>query len=160
MVYDGTASGLNNALWAPNFSLPTMDLAARATDEGTWMCDLDLGEMFLNFMIDPKIRPYCGVDLTPYFRDAPSDQPGPTRELKDGVPALWERWERCLMGLRPSPYNAIQAFLWAKEVIKGNCHDQKNVLRWARVKLNLPGDSDGSYDPTSPWVSKWLETEA
>lgn len=44
MVYDGTASGLNNALWASNFGLPTVDSASRATNMETWMEDLDLGE--------------------------------------------------------------------------------------------------------------------
>jgi hypothetical protein len=30
MVYDATQSGLNEALWSPNFQLPTMDTLARA----------------------------------------------------------------------------------------------------------------------------------
>lgn len=159
MVYNGTASGLNDVLWAPNFGLPTVDSAARATNVETWMGDLDLGEMFLNFMIDPKIRPYCGVDLTPYLKDPISENDEGSCSSSDATPAIWERWERCLMGLKPSPYNAIQSFLWAEEIIRGSRRDPNNIFRWDRVRLNLPGDSRRSYDPTSPWVSKWLNDE-
>ena len=67
MVYDGTKSGLNEALWVPSFGLPTIDTLLQSVEESTWMSDVDIGEMFLNFMIHPDIRPYCGVDLTPYF---------------------------------------------------------------------------------------------
>ena len=33
------------------------------------MGDNDIGEMFLNFMIDEIIRPYIGVDLTKIMSD-------------------------------------------------------------------------------------------
>ncbi len=32
------------------------------------MGDLDVGEQFLNFCLDPALRPYCGVDLKGYFK--------------------------------------------------------------------------------------------
>ena len=46
MVYDGTKSGLNDALWSPNFCLPTIDTVLQATDVGAWHGNLDLGDMF------------------------------------------------------------------------------------------------------------------
>jgi len=30
----------------------------------TYYGDIDLGEMFLNYILDPKLRPYAGVDVT------------------------------------------------------------------------------------------------
>ena len=64
-VYDATQCGLNDALWAPNFFLPTVDLILRnASSSSTWFGDIDLGEMFLNYALDLDLRPYAGVDLT------------------------------------------------------------------------------------------------
>jgi hypothetical protein len=56
------------------------------------------------------------------------------------------------MGLRCSPYNAVQGMMIAKEVILGDQLDEKNVFRWDRVRLNLPGASD--YDPSKSWIAK------
>ena len=66
MVYDGTKCGLNAAVWVPSFFMPTVQSHLRAVEEGTNMCDVDVGEMFLNFMVHPSVRKYLGVDLTPY----------------------------------------------------------------------------------------------
>ena len=58
MVYNGTSSGLNDAVWAPWFSLPTVESHLRAVTNDTFMCDCDLSEMFLNFAaarIDSRI---------------------------------------------------------------------------------------------------------
>jgi hypothetical protein len=30
---------------------------------------LDIGELFLNFCLHPKLQPYCGVDIKPYFQE-------------------------------------------------------------------------------------------
>jgi hypothetical protein len=138
MVYDASRSGLNDALWAPNFGLPTVENLLRGVNFGSWMGDIDLGEMFLNFCLDENLHEYCGVDLTPYF----------------GTKARthWERWVRCLMGLRVSPYLTIKGLQLGLEWILGNPKDRQNPFHWTRVRLNLPGSS--SYDPTLPWVSK------
>ena len=137
IVYDATACGLNNALWAPNFALPTIDSVLRNADSRTWFSDIDLGEMFLNYFLDEDLREYAGVDV---------------REIGG---AKWERWERTLMGFRPSPYVCTQTFGWGEEAIRGDRKDRDNPLRWDSVKMNLPGDKD--YDPTMPWVYKWDE---
>ena len=67
MVYDATCSGLNQAVWTPWFPMPTVLSPLRAVVAGTIMSDCDVGEMFLNFMLEPKLRPYAGVDLTFLF---------------------------------------------------------------------------------------------
>jgi hypothetical protein len=46
VVYDATACGLNDSLWAPSFFLPTVDSILRNTSSSTWFGDIDLGEMF------------------------------------------------------------------------------------------------------------------
>jgi hypothetical protein len=90
MVYDGSVSGLNDAMWVPRFVLPTLNTHLRAVEEQTFMADVDVGEMFLNFVLHKDLRSVSGVDLTCFF---PS---------KDGKP-LWETWQRATMGLKSSP---------------------------------------------------------
>jgi hypothetical protein len=80
MVYDATRSNQNASLWAPNFGLPTVDSLLQGVNEGTWIGDLDIGEMFLNFCLHPKLQKLCGVDLRPYFA-----------EEIPGKGTLWER---------------------------------------------------------------------
>ena len=144
MVYDASKSGLNEVLWAPSFCLSTVDSTFRSIESTTRLGDLDLGEMFLNFKLHKFIRPYAGVDLTAYVTTDSSE--APTERT------CWERWESCLMGLKPSPYNATRAFAWCEEVIRGDPFDEGNPLRWDRLRLNLPGELN--YDPTLPWLSK------
>ena len=64
VVYDATKSLLNISLWAPNFSLPTIDTVLRAADFMSWFGDADLGEHFLNFLLDERLRSSAGVDVT------------------------------------------------------------------------------------------------
>jgi len=115
MVYDGMKSRLNGTLWVPWFSLSTVEQHLRATVPGSYMGDVDIGEMFLNFMLHESVWPYCGVDLTSVF-------PG---KVDDGQ-VLWERWERCGMGFTTSPYQAVQGVMWAEEFILGDQKDPVN----------------------------------
>ena len=140
MVYDATKSGLNRALWTPSFALPTVESLTRQLEETAWMADLDLGDMFLNFMLDADLRPFCGVDLGPLFAE------------EEGDSVSWERWVRCMMGLRSSPYVCVKAMLLATEVITGDRRDSLNAYRWDRLDMNLPGSS--SYDPSRPWIAR------
>jgi len=64
MVFDATKCELNAALWTPNLFLATIESITMNADAKTWMDDLDLGEMFLNFWLDKQLRPYAGVDFT------------------------------------------------------------------------------------------------
>ena len=143
MVYDGSASGLNENLWAPWFSLPTIDNLVRALEPGYSMADNDVGEMFHNFVLHKDLRRLCGMDFTPYFKKCD----GRGRQQKN-----WMRWNRLAMGLRTSPYCAIQAMMILKECILGLQYDERNVFRWESVRLNLPGSA--TYDPSLAWVTK------
>jgi hypothetical protein len=139
MVYNASKCLLNEAVWAPNCFMSSPDSLYSALESGTWMGDIDLGEFFLNFLLDLAIRPYAGVDLTPYF--------GKDSHL------MWERWGRCLMGFTPSPYNMAQSMGWAEEVIRGNPRREHSLpFHWDFIEMNLPGNV--SYDPTRPWMSK------
>jgi hypothetical protein len=141
MVYDASVSGLNDSIWVPRFPLPTIQTHLRAVQEGTWMADLDIGEMFLNFILHSDLRHLSGVDLTEY-----------TENVGEFGQIVWEVWQRCAMGLKPSPYQAVQAMMVAEEAIRGDPKDPQNPYRWDVVRMNLPGQID--YDPTMPWVSK------
>jgi len=107
--------------------------------------DLDLGEMFLNYMLDPKLRHYAGIDATELAAELGI-------ELKEGQGLIF-RWERALMGLKSSPYNCIKVYLWSEDIIKGDRHDISNPMRWDEVRLNLPGMTD--YNPALPKVYKF-----
>ena len=67
IVIDATRSGLNKAVWAPWFPMPTVVSRLWSVVAGTFMTDCDVEEMFLNFMLEPELRPYAGVDLTCIF---------------------------------------------------------------------------------------------
>ena len=56
------------------------------------------------------------------------------------------------MGFRPSPYNCIRMYLVAKEVIRGDCHDQNKAFQWELLMLNLPGAC--GYKPVQAWITK------
>ncbi len=90
MVYDGTKCGLNDQLWALWFALPTVEDHLYAVVPGTYIADLDVGEQFLDFMLHPKIQPYAGVDLTPFF---PWDE-----DTLTSCCCRWEKWICCYMG--------------------------------------------------------------
>lgn len=78
VVYDFTKSCLNDHIWSPNYPLPTQEAVLRQTDHASFLGDIDEGEQFLNFPLDPRLRPYAGVDLTPIIKLQP-----------DSLAALW-----------------------------------------------------------------------
>jgi hypothetical protein len=111
MVYDGTKIGLNGSMWAPWFAMPTVESHLHFVGEETFMGDIDVGDMFHNFMLHEKVQIVAGIDLTPT---------SPEEVLSQGQSkVLWERWCRSAMGLKSSPYNSIQGILFAEEVIRG-----------------------------------------
>ena len=147
VVYDATKCGLNAALWAPNFFLPTIDTILRNSDLNAWYGDVDLGEMFLNYPLDPRLKPYAGIDVTAALNPDLSDE-----ELRE-IKRIIKHWTRCLMGLKTSPILCTKAFAWSEEVIRGKRLGVDNPLRWDKVMMNLPGSKD--YDPSLPWVYKY-----
>ena len=146
MVYDASKSLLNAALWAPNFMMPNIDSVLNNATLTSWFGDIDLGEMFLNYFLDPRIRPYAGVDVT-LIGDLLRDKSSAEKEL------ILMRWERSLMGLKSSPYNCTRAAAWGEDFVRGDRRDPKNPFRWDKVILNMPGQE--SYDPRLPWVFRF-----
>lgn len=137
IVYDGTKSKLNDAVWAPNFFLPSIDSVLMWVSADSWHADRDLGEMFLNYFMDERLRPFSGVDVTKLFES----------EVMD-----WRAWSRMFMGFKPSPYVSGKLYGWTIDIIHGNQWDPRNPFRWNKVHLNLPGQTD--YTPTLPRLYK------
>jgi hypothetical protein len=146
LVYDGSSSGLNDALWAPSFWMPMSESAVRLISFYSFLFDSDIGECFLNFPNDKKLRKYCGVDLSP-FRGSLRSRPNFI------VGQLWEQWNRGFMGCKASPYNTVRYLYLADEFCRGHRRCLKNPMRWDFAKLNLPGNK--RFDPRLPRVYKW-----
>lgn len=89
LVYNGSSCGLNAATWAPNFWLPFPRTTLRLLDYGFYSVDVNLGEMFLNFPLHESIRPYSGIDLSPYQSKL---------GIGEGKKSVWYRWTRNWMG--------------------------------------------------------------
>ena len=79
---------MNEAVFAPWFAMPTVDSLLSSTTAGSYMTDCDVGEMFLNFMLEPSVQPYTGMDLTQAFPE----------EAKTNGGKLKECWSRMMMG--------------------------------------------------------------
>ena len=48
------------------FTLPIISSHLRQVEAVTFMCDLDVGKMFLNFILHLGIQPLAGISLTFY----------------------------------------------------------------------------------------------
>jgi len=139
VVFDGTRSGLNAALWAPSFHLPTIDSLLPSLEPGYWQSDIDVGEQFYNYRLDPRIQPYCGLDVTHYLPHKPGK-------------LLWYCWNRCVMGLMSSPHGCVKMQTLGEEFVRGDPRSPANPFFYDQVRLNLPGSAD--YDPRLAKVSK------
>ena len=64
MVYNGTSSGLNDALWETQFALPTVASMLISVEVGTYIAERYTGEMFLKSMLSEVVRHFCGVDVS------------------------------------------------------------------------------------------------
>ena len=153
VVFNGTSCGPNDAVWAPNFWLPTSKSMTRILGYNFKTVDLDLGEMFLNFPLHPSLQVFSGVDLTTFKKD-----------LEVHLPEIeWEDpnrrgdvWMRDWMGFAPSPEWSCRFYYFAGEFVRGNIRDIDNPLRCNKVILNLIGNK--GYDPSLPNVFKWNKT--
>ena len=105
VVFHAGANKLNDCVWAPSFSLPLLNSLLRIVDSNSLQEDRDMGEMFLNFQLDPKIQPFAAINVGPL--ELPSD------EFKH----QWMEWNWTLMGFKALPYNSIKMYLVAKEII-------------------------------------------
>jgi hypothetical protein len=98
IVFHAGANKLNDCVWTPSFSLPTLNSLLRLVDEDTLMADRDMGEMFLNFQLHSKTVRFMGIDL------------GPLDFMPDECSHRWMCWQRNLMGFRGSPYNLVKMY--------------------------------------------------
>jgi hypothetical protein len=98
VVYDGSLPGLNSSLWCSWFIIPNTNSHLRTVEPVTFMSDIDITEMFLNFFLDCHLKKYDGVHLTSYFED----------DLGKEKYTFWVRWNRIAMGLGTSPFCAVQ----------------------------------------------------
>ena len=64
----------------------------------------------------------------------------------------WERWERGVMRLIDSPYNACRAVMWDRIVALVDILSIKNPFGWQKVLVNLPVTT--AYDCQRLWVYK------
>ena len=140
VVFDGSSCGLNETLWAPNFFLPSATSAAMLLSFGTWMAEMDFGEMFHNFPMEERMRRCAGVEV-----EAPTSGGGRSTKIL--------RWTRLFMGMRPSPYNAVRYYYWGEEFARGDPSLASNPMGYDCVRLNLPGMNH--FDPLLPKVMKW-----
>ena len=138
MVYDTTESKLNETVRVPWFSLPTIESELRAVSIRTFMCDCDVGEMFLNFMMEPRLRPRTGVDLFELYLE---EAVGKSKSVKS-------QCEIMMMGFTLSPYFVTKDMLVVEMMTKGSNLDPLNVFKWLGLILNLLGMDN--YDPTLP----------
>ena len=76
MVYNGTGCGLKESAWAPHFGLPTVQHTLHSMLPGYSQCNLDIGEMFLNFLLNDTTKGMSGVD-------------GQHVRSKNGADAVW-----------------------------------------------------------------------
>jgi len=74
------------------------------------MGDIDIGDMFLNFILHAKVQPHAGVDLTPFF---PEELMGGTRIT------LWEHWCRCAIASRLPHIKQCRVFCTLKKLLGG-----------------------------------------
>ena len=146
MVYNVNSCGLNLALWAPHFGLPIFQHTLCVLLSGNSQCDMEMGEMFLNFPLHPDLRPFAGVDIT-HINISPDE------EVWDQVRTrVCKYWDKNFMGLTNPPYLYLQLLIHAKFIAYGDIKYPLNPFQWSHANLNLPGDE--SYTPKLPWAIK------
>jgi hypothetical protein len=98
VVLSLTECGVNPGVYVPSFLLLTAGALTRRLDAGDFMADMDVGEMFHNFMMHPSERMYHGLNI-----DDQRLLTGP--ELRGLVDAMM-RFCRLVFGWRCTPYFA------------------------------------------------------
>ena len=66
-MYDATKCSLHDSVYSPWLSISTVDTHLRLVNTRTYLVDYDVGEMFLNFILEPTSCPHTGVDLSKVF---------------------------------------------------------------------------------------------
>jgi hypothetical protein len=99
------------------------------------MTDRAVGDMFLNFQLHESVVPFTRVNLSLLYENG--NDAGPR----------WAVWDRNLMVFTALPHSSIRMALVAKEVCRGDRHEEGigldgkelNPFQWARIKFDLPG---------------------
>ena len=162
LVWDATRNGVNESLWAPSFWMPMFrtlgdliikrlpccirdyfngDIPSTPTAHNWRRCfqsDMDIGEMFLNYLMHWSERHMFGVRI----KTGKGDQ-----EVE-----VLMRFQRLLFGGNPCPYLAVQGHARCMELIVGDPYDPTNPLHWSSVIENYPFSMN--YDPSMPRVIK------
>ncbi len=139
-IFHAGANKLNDFVWTPSFSLPTLNSLLGIVDEDTLMADKNMGEMFLILNLHPNIVCFAYINVAPL------------KSTKKEGPHRWMCWTCNLMGFKALPYNSIRIYLVIEEVIGGDCHNSLNAFQWAQLRLNLPGTK--SYTLLQGWIFK------
>jgi hypothetical protein len=108
IVFHAGAKKLNDGVFVPSFSLPTVKSLLWLVDSKTMMSDQDMRDMFHNFQLHANTVESTAIDLRPLDLD------------KSKYPQRYMCWRRNLMGFRSSPYNSIRMYLVAEEIIQGD----------------------------------------
>ncbi len=140
MVFHAGANKLNDYIWTPSFSLPTVNTLLQIVDQHTFIADRDMGEMFLNLHLHSDTVWFARIDM------------GPLDFASEECNQRWMCWKRNLMGFKPPPYNLVRMYLAAEKIICGNRHDHTNAFQWNNVMLNLTGTRH--YNPLRAWIMK------
>ena len=112
MVYNATLCGLSAVLCDPHFGLHVVQQTLWSLLPDYFQCDMNMGEMFLNFPLHPNIRPCAGVGIT-HVRGKEGQKAAWVGDRRE----KWERWSRNFMGLTNSPYKSLQLFIRRSSLI-------------------------------------------
>ena len=83
---------------------------------------MDVGEMFLNFPLQPDLRPFVGVDIT-HIKSRLDEEGWDQYRTR-----VWERWDKNFMGLTDSPYQYFQLLIHFKFIAYRDRKDALNPL--------------------------------
>ena len=90
----------------------------RSVVAGTCMVDCNVEEMFINFMLEPKRRPFAEVDLIFLF---PTD-------IFANISIIALCWEKILMGLSSYPHQSTKHMMEVEQIIRGDTISLDNVF--------------------------------
>ena len=149
VVFNGTKSGLTDALWDPSFWLPNAVSMLRILSFGHKAVDIDLGEHFLNHPLHDSLISLSSVDLTFFWSHVAKDCPQILPSWDKGQGPLFGAWTRTWMGAKPSPEWAVRFYYVAEEFIRGDDSKPDNPFFFDQVVVNAVGSPN--FNPSLPW---------
>jgi hypothetical protein len=133
VVWSCTENGVNPSIYVPRMYLPTGDSMIRRLPPGSWMGDIDSGEMFNNYMLHSSEARLNVVEISEKVA------------TKWGLGCRTLVWDRNLFAWRPAPLFSIRMFLRNIEIMRRSRYDEMSAFAWATLELNLP--TSKNYDP-------------